>query len=197
MNAALLFGHFHRDKKDRKIWINMDRGTEGKVDGDGAVGTAESTKRAQEIYAEYLQYLRSVSGPARQIPLVITFRNHSETVPGSGEELAVCEVAWNGFDRKVLKQAKAFYEELLQEYKPSYTLVLKWDELDEQYEFLNQKIKFKYTEGDAKASGYMAPQITRRAMTFFLNPSFGNNAGDIAIYAKIFAKLVEFLYNRP
>ncbi|MBI2898806.1 MAG: FecR domain-containing protein [Planctomycetes bacterium] len=194
LECGLVLGHFHRDKKDRKIWINIDRGTEGKVADDGSVGTAETTKRAQETFAEYLKNVRAAAGVQRQVPMIVSFRDHSETVPGTSEELAVCEVAWTGFDRKTMKQLKALYEELLKEHKPTVPLVLRFDELDEQYECAGRKIKFKFTEGDAKSSGYMGTQHSRRSIAFFFNPSFGDRDEDFAVYAKILARMIEFLY---
>lgn len=194
LECGLVLGHFHRDKKDRKIWLNIDRGTEGRVADDGSVGTAESTKRAREVYEEYLRNVRSAAGVHRQVPMIVHFRDHSEVVPGTGEELAVCEVAWTGFDRRTIKALKQLHEDLVKEHKPPYVLTLRFDELDEQYEFSNQKIKFKFTEGDAKSSGYMAAHVSKKSIAFFFNPSFGNRFEDFSVYAKIFAKMIEFLF---
>lgn len=195
MESGLVLGHGHRDKKDKKIWINIDRGTEGKVADDGSLGQAETTKRAQDYYAEYMKHVRAASGvKTGQIPLIVTFRDHSETVAGTGEELAVCEVAYNGIDRKTIKQLKAYWDELIATHKPAYTLVLKFDEVDDTYEFAGQRISFKFTESDAKNQGYM--QHARKAITIFFNPSFGKNPQDFEAYSKILAKMIEFVYTR-
>jgi hypothetical protein len=196
LESGLFLGHFHRDKKDRRIWINIDRGTEGAVAADGSLGQAVATERAKKFYEEYLAHVREAAGvgPRGAASFILTLRDHSEQA--GGEELGVCEIAWFGFNKKGMVAAKAQLDKLVEKHAPKTPVVFKFDELDEEYEYKGRKVKFKFTEGDAKTSGWMTTPVCRRGLAMFFPPSFGKDASDFDTYAKIVAELAEFLYNQ-
>jgi hypothetical protein len=196
MDLGLALGHFHRSR-EKKIWLNVDRGTEGEFRPDGSLGAAVVTDRAKKVTAEYLGHLRAAAGtaPNQPIPMIVNFRDHSEVQDGA--ELEICEVAWSGWQKKTIEQAKVFYGQLLDKHKPAYRVEMRFDQVDDSYDYKGKKRKFMFTESDAKPDGYMAPRHSQRAIAFFFNPSFGGRPEDIDAYARILAELIEFLYARP
>lgn len=194
LNVGLVSGHFHRDRA-RRVWFNVDRGTEGEFRPDGTLGVARATDRARKVTAEYLSLMRTAAGvsPGRPVPLVVTLREHSETTP-TGEELEVCEVAWTGWNPATIKRLKALYPQLLEKHRPAYRVEMKFEGLDDSYEVRGQKRAFKFTESDAEADGYMARRHAQAAIAFFFNPSFGRRPEDFDTYVRILAEMIEFLY---
>jgi hypothetical protein len=173
LDVGLVSGHFHRDRA-RRVWFNVDRGTEGEFRADGTLGPARATDRARKVTSEYLSLMRAATGvsPGRPVSLVVTLREHSEVTPG-GEELEVCEVAWTGWNPTTIRRLKALYAQLLEKHRPAYRVEMKFEDLDDPYEYRGQKRAFKFTESDAEADGYMARRHAQAAITFFFNPSFG------------------------
>jgi hypothetical protein len=190
LESGLFLGHAHRDKKDRKIWVNIDRGTEGLVAADGSLGLAQTTERAKKFYEEYLVHVREAAGvgPKQPANFILTLRDHSETV--GGQELGVCEVAWFGFNRTQIKQAKASLEALVAKHKPKTAIPFKFDELDEKYDYQGNAVAFKFTEGDAKTTGWMTTPVCRRGIAMFFPPMFGRDATDFEIYSRILSEWV-------
>lgn len=193
LDVGLVSGHFHRDRA-RRVWFNVDRGTEGEFRADGTLGPARATDRARKVTSEYLSLMRAATGvsPGRPVSLVVTLREHSEVTPG-GEELEVCEVAWTGWNPTTIRRLKALYAQLLEKHRPAYRVEMKFEDLDDPYEYRGQKRAFKFTESDAEADGYMARRHAQAAITFFFNPSFGRRPEDFDVYARILGEMVEFL----
>jgi hypothetical protein len=194
LDVGLVNGHYHRDRA-RRVWFNVDRGTEGEFAPDGTLGPARSTERARKVTVEYLSMLRAAAGvsPGRPVSLVVTLREHSETTP-AGEELEVCEVAWTGWTPATIRRLKALYAQLLEKHRPAYRVEMKFEDLDATYDYRGQKRAFRFTESDAEADGYMARRHAQAAITFFFNPSFGRWPEDFDAYARILGEMVEFLY---
>jgi hypothetical protein len=197
LDAGLVLGHHHRDRVAR-IWLNIDRGTEGVVGADGSLPALGSpTERAKKVTQEYLGHLRAAAGvgPRDAVPMVVNLRMHSDQQGGA--ELEVCEVAWTGWQQRTIGQAKALYAQLLEKHKPGYRLEMRFEGIDATYDHKGVKRTFKFTESDAEADGYMAPRHAQRAIAFFFNLSMGRlPASDAEAYARILAELTEFLYER-
>lgn len=194
LDVGLVSGHFHRDRA-RRVWFNVDRGTEGEFRADGTLGPARVTDRARKVTSEYLSLMRAAAGvsPGRPVSLVVTLREHSEATPG-GEELEICEVAWTGWNPATIRRLKALYAQLLEKHRPAYRVEMKFEDLDDPYEYRGQRRAFKFTESDAEADGYMARRYAQAAITFFFNPGFGRQPEDFDAYARILGEMVEFLY---
>ncbi|HXG59763.1 MAG TPA: FecR domain-containing protein [Planctomycetota bacterium] len=194
LDVGLVSGHHHRDRA-RRVWFNVDRGTEGEFAPDGTLGPARSTERARKVTVEYLSMLRAAAGvsPGRPVSLVVAIREHSETTP-AGEELEVCEVAWTGWTPATIRRLKALYAQLLEKHRPAYRVDMKFEDLDATYEHRGQKRAFRFTESDAEADGYMARRNAQAAIAFFFNPSFGRRPEDFDAYARILGEMIEFLY---
>jgi hypothetical protein len=197
LDVGLALGHNHRDRAaEKRVWLNVDRWTEVELRPDGTQAPARETERAKQATIEWLGHLRSAAGlPAKApVPMVAVFRTHSETV--GGQDLESAELAWTGWNRRTIEQAKAHYAALLDKHQPSFRLDLRFEGVDDVYDVRGTKRKFLFTEGDAEATGYMAPQHSQNALAIFFPLSFGRHADDFDAYSKIFAELLEWLYQR-
>lgn len=195
MDVGLLLGHNHRDR-EKKVWLNIDRGMEHEVRDDGTRGPAAPSDRAKRITAEYLGHLKAAAGVPenRPAPMVVCLRVHSEQQAGA--ELEVCEVAWTGWNRRTIEQLKALYAQLLDKHKPGYRMEMRFEGVDDSYEYKGQKRRFMFTESDAEGDGYMAPRHSQNAIAFFFNLSFGRHPEDLDAYVRIFTEMTEFLWQQ-
>jgi ferric-dicitrate binding protein FerR (iron transport regulator) len=194
-DAALVLGHGYRDPK-RSIWINVDRGMEGDVAADGTVSNERFTERARRSTAEYLDQCRAAGGVTGRdpAPAILQFRTHYLKQGGAGVDVA--ELAWSGWGKAVLAQAKGYYAQLLDKHKPGVRLELKVQGLDETYDWRGSRRKFSLADDDAREEGYLAPRNARNALTIFLPDGFARGPGELDAYARIFAELAEFLNAR-
>jgi hypothetical protein len=195
MDVGLVLGHHFRDLS-RRTWINVDRGMEAEVRTDGTLGPEAFSERARKATADYLDHARQAggAGPRLPVPMIVQFRNHYLTQGGA--DLEVCEVALAGWDRRTVAGLKAVYAQLLEKQKPSYRMDMRFQGVDDTYDYKGTKRSLTLTESDARLEGYMAPRNARSAAAFFLSPGFGKREEDYDAYSKIFAELIEYLYLR-
>ncbi|MBI3856255.1 MAG: hypothetical protein HY293_11250, partial [Planctomycetes bacterium] len=191
MDVGLALGHSFRDLP-RKVWINVDRGMEAEVRGDGSLGPEAFSDRARKATADYLDHARQAAGvaPRQPLPMIVQFRNHYLN------DLDVCEVASAGWDRRTIAGLKAVYAQLLEKHKPATRLEMRFQGVDDSYDYKGAKRAFSFAEADARIEGYMSPRNARCAAAFFLNPGFGRRDEDFEVYAKILAEMIEYLYLR-
>lgn len=189
LDSGLVLGHHWRDVGKRR-WINVDRGMEAELRADGTPAAEAFTDRARKATADYLDHARAAAGVTGPVPMIVQFRNHYE------KDLEVCEVASSGWTKAAVAQLKAFYAQLLEKHRPAYRLEMRFQGVDDTYDYKGQRRTFFHGEADARIEGYMAPRSARHAVAFFLNPEFGTRAENAGAYAKIFAEMVEFLYAR-
>ncbi len=191
-DVGLVLGHHYRDL-EKGIWVHLDRGLEAPVGPDRAVGETGASDRARRATADYLAQAKAAAG-ASPVPFLLQFRDHN--LAQDGAELEVGEVAWSGWNRRVVADAKALYGALLDRHRPKYRLELRFQGIDEAYEFRGRKRTFFFSEADARDDGYMASRNSRNALTVFLNPGFLERGGDVETYSKIFVEMIEFLHAR-
>jgi ferric-dicitrate binding protein FerR (iron transport regulator) len=191
-DVGLVLGHHYRDL-EKRIWVHLDRGLEAPVAEDRTIGETAASDRARKATADYLAQAKLAAGAA-PVPFLLQFRDHN--LSQGADELEVGEVAWSGWNRRVIGELKALYGALLERHRPRYRLELRFQGVDDAYEFRGQKRVFFFAELDARDEGYLAPRHSRNALTVFLNPGFLSRGGDLETYSKIFAELIEFLHAR-
>ena len=191
LDAGFVEGHHYRDLP-KKTWINLDRGMEAEVRDDGTLAKEAFTERARKATAEYLDLLRAAAGaaPREAVPVVVQFRNHYDA------GLDLCEVAISGWNKPAIAGLKALYAQLLEKHKPATRLEMRFQGVDDTYDWKGAKRTFTFAEADARIEGYMAPKNARNAAAFFLPPSFGKRPEDTDAYAKIVAEMIEYLVAR-
>jgi hypothetical protein len=185
LDAGLALGHHWRDV-EKGIWVNVDRGMEAELQGGAPVREA-FTDRARKATADYLDECRRAAGVREAVPMIAQFRTHYVA------DLDVAEVAWSGWSRAAILQAKAFYAHLLEKHRPAARLELRFQGPDDTYDHKGRKRTFFHAEADARIEGVLAPRNARNAVVFFFPPGFGKDPDP---YARILAELLEFLYAR-
>jgi hypothetical protein len=191
-DVGLVLGHHWRDL-EKGIWVHLDRGLEASVGADRSIGETAASDRARRATADYLAQARQAAGAA-PVPFLLQFRDHN--LQQAGAELEVGEVAWSGWSRKTMTELKALYGTLLDRHRPKYRLELRFQGIDDAYDYRGQKRSFFFVEADARDDGYMAARHSRNAMTVFLNPGFEARGGDVETYSRIFTELIEYLHAR-
>jgi hypothetical protein len=192
LGAALVLGYRYRNQSDRR-WMAIDRGTEAVYDAQGNRGPYQPTPEAQRVYRERLDFVCRAAGVARgPAPMIVSFRNHSETVGGA--PLRVIEVSANGVPAQVLVLMREGYRRLLDELAPSERFEMRFDALDPTYEYAGSTRTFMFTESDAKQHGYMEPQNARRAVCFFFPTSSLLSEEDARVYGRICSELIRIAW---
>lgn len=191
LDAALVlaFG-YRRAGADR--WFHLDRGLEADVTPEGVASGERPTEAARAALAEYLAQGRAAAGlrPRDPVPLWVQFRTHY--LRDARGPLGLGEVALAGWNRAAAARLKAFYARLLERHRPARALGLKFQGVDDAYEWNGARRTFFHDERDARDEGYMAPRHARAAVTFFLPAEFGRDPAEAAAYGRLFAEFLEF-----
>lgn len=166
---ALGTGHFNTAGK---LWVNVDKPTEGKVSEKGEVGSAEQTPRAREEFERWINALRAASGVKRMpLQLIVEFRNYE------GDKKIV-EMVTSGMTSKDSQQIKQLFEEAIRDKKVTQRL-FKVDVTD----------ALDYNDTSVKTIGALLPQYTRRGMVVFLPGTMTKE--EIAVYTDAFSRIVK------
>lgn len=186
LDGGLVIGYAYRNR-DKRIWFNIDRTTQGLFNDKGELSPATETAEAKKVFEKWAAAMRSALGGAKEAQLIVTVRDHSETRDA-------IEVATNVIDRRRLEEARALYEKRLRELAVSVKLPMRIDALDSpEYEYDGAKVKFKFTESDAKTLGYMQPQFSKRAITLFFPSRGGLTRDDERLYGEILAEVAAYI----
>jgi hypothetical protein len=191
LDAALVLAYGYR-RPGANRWLHLDRGLEADVTPDGVASGERATEAARAALAEYLAQGRAAAGlrPRDPVPLWVQFRTHY--LRDAGGPLDLGEVALAGWNRPAALRLKAFWVRLLERRRPARTLELRFQGVDDTYEWNGARRTFFHDERDARDEGYMAPKNARAAVTFFLPAEFGRDPAEAAAYGRIFAEFLEF-----
>lgn len=173
-------------------WFHLDRGLEADVTPEGVASGERATEAARAALADYLVQGRAAAGlrPRDPVPLWVQFRTHY--LRDAQGPLMLGEVALAGWNRAAAARLKAFYARLLERHRPARALELKFQGVDDTYEWSGARRTLLHDERDARDEGYMAPRNARAAVAFFLPAEFGREPAEAAAYGRIFAEFLEF-----
>lgn len=191
LDAALVLAFGYR-RPGATRWFHLDRGLEADVTPEGVASGERATEAARAALADYLAQGRAAAGlrPRDPVPLWAQFRTHY--LRDAQGPLTLGEVALAGWNRAAAARLKAFYARLLERHRPSRALELKFQGVDDTYEWGGARRALSHDERDARDEGYMAPRNARSAVAFFLPAEFGRDPAEAAAYGRIFAEFLEF-----
>lgn len=186
---VLAWGYLNK-KGPNKLWVNVDKPTEGDVDDAGNVGAARETPRARQVFEEYMRSAyESVGLRAGPIHFFVGFRSHYEKV--GNEELKVIQVATYGISAQQISEMKALWAEFLKMNRIEDGYQLAFDLTDRTIKYKGQTVEFKFADTAAKSSGCLNPRHVRHGMLFYVPTGM---RGQVGVYAKGFAALIEHAY---
>lgn len=191
MDSGLVLAWGYLNKKGpNKLWVNVDKPTEGDVDDKGNVGVARETRRARDVFEEYMRgAYESVGLRGGPMHLFVGFRNHYEKV--GDEELKVIQVATYGISPQQISEMKALWAEFLKMNKLEDGYQLAFDVTDRTIKYKGQSIDFKFFDTAAKSSGCLNPRYVRHGMLFYVPRGMRAQVG---VYTKAFVMLIEHVY---
>lgn len=186
LDAGLVLGRYTRDRDSLKIWLNIDRGTESRLDERGRLGPVETTERSKKWHEAWIRSLREAAGveSRRSIPFIVSIRESSDAAWPE-----VLDIAAHGISRKGLQNLKKTYDSILERYGPATKLTIGLEGLDPDYTYRATSRSFGLTEDEAKNS--LEHRHARKTMTMFLPLALGGGSDDYETYAKILAEFLE------
>lgn len=178
-------------------FFNVNRPTEEKVEKSGARGPEKQTAAANEVFAEWIEWVRKAAGragvPATEpVPLYVEIHGNNRRIqtPESGELVVDrVEVATVGFRTAELKALEACWQE---ERKANASLpAIAFDDLHPHYKQAGVRVSFYFRASGAREEGILRAPHVSRALHFELPRRARSSRSTRAAVAAAISRVLE------
>jgi len=175
-----------------RFWYDVNRPTERPWVA-GGFRDGRETAAGRRVFAEYLGKVgRAARHGSARLELLVEVHGHArrlQTGHGSVRVEAI-ELATRGIDRADLWRLKRRYEQLVGDLPSPLRVPLAVDELDWRYEVDGWEVPFYFRASEAKQTGSLHREVTRRALHFELPPRVRTTARARRAYTGLLAALL-------